>query len=101
MSTDGPVTRRSFLFGAGVALGGLTLAPRQLSRLSPYSRLFSPSRQGSGLSAFRVPFLAEMQVPDPDIFYEGRRPNGVTTSVYEGLISYRPVSAGVTPCTTH
>ena len=32
-----------------------------------------------------------MQVPDPDIFYE-LEGNAVTTSVYEGLIRYKPDS---------
>ena len=32
-----------------------------------------------------------MQVPDPDIFYE-LEGNSVTTSVYEGLVRYKPNS---------
>ena len=36
-------------------------------------------------------FNANMQVPDPDIFYEVEG-NEVTTSVYEGLVRYKPDS---------
>jgi peptide/nickel transport system substrate-binding protein len=40
-----------------------------------------------------IPFLANMQVPDPDIFYEGEGLQ-VTLSVYEGLVRYASVAAG-------
>jgi peptide/nickel transport system substrate-binding protein len=52
---------------------------------------------GSGASTTAAPttlhiaFGADMQVPDPDIFYE-LEGNAVTTSVYEGLIRYKPDS---------
>ena len=39
-------------------------------------------------------FNANMQVPDPDIFYEVEG-NEVTTSVYEGLVAYKPDSAEI------
>jgi peptide/nickel transport system substrate-binding protein len=41
-------------------------------------------------------FNADMQVPDPDIFYEIEG-NAVTTSVYEGLVRYKPDSAEIEP----
>jgi peptide/nickel transport system substrate-binding protein len=49
---------------------------------------------GGGTTAsdvLHVAFSADMQVPDPDIFYE-LEGNLVTTSVYEGLIRYKPNS---------
>ena len=39
-------------------------------------------------------FNADMQVPDPDIFYEIEG-NSVTTSVYEGLVRYKPDSTEI------
>ncbi|HTD51279.1 MAG TPA: ABC transporter substrate-binding protein, partial [Acidimicrobiia bacterium] len=40
-------------------------------------------------TTLHIAFGADMQVPDPDIFYEIEG-NAVTTSVYEGLIRYKP-----------
>ncbi len=39
-------------------------------------------------------FNADMQVPDPDIFYEIEG-NAVTTSLYEGLVRYEPNSTEI------
>ncbi|MEV0343854.1 ABC transporter substrate-binding protein [Nocardia sp. NPDC050713] len=44
----------------------------------------------------RFGFLADMQVPDPDIFYEGEGLQ-VTLSVYEGLVGYKPDSPEIGP----
>lgn len=44
---------------------------------------------GTTASTLRMAFTADMQVPDPDIFYE-LEGNQVVTSVYEGLVRYRP-----------
>jgi peptide/nickel transport system substrate-binding protein len=41
-------------------------------------------------------FNADMQVPDPDIFYEVEG-NEVVTSVYEGLVRYKPDSSEIEP----
>ena len=51
---------------------------------------------GSGASVLRLAFSADMQVPDPDIFYEIEG-NAVTTSVYEGLVRYKPDSKQIEP----
>ena len=42
-------------------------------------------------TTLHLAFGADMQVPDPDIFYE-LEGNAVTTSVYEGLVRYKPDS---------
>lgn len=42
-------------------------------------------------------FGADMQVPDPDIFYEVEG-NAVVTSVYEGLVKYANNSTKIVPC---
>ena len=44
----------------------------------------------------QLAYNADMQVPDPDIFYEIEG-NSVTTSVYEGLVRYKPNSTEIEP----
>ncbi|MBC7373244.1 MAG: ABC transporter substrate-binding protein [Frankiales bacterium] len=50
----------------------------------------------SGAKVLRLAFVADMQVPDPDIFYEIEG-NAVTTSLYEGLVRYVPDSKKIEP----
>jgi peptide/nickel transport system substrate-binding protein len=59
----------------------------------------SGSGSGSGSSVsqsttLNIGFVSDMQVPDPDIFYEVEG-NLVVTSVYEGLIRYKPNSTEI------
>jgi peptide/nickel transport system substrate-binding protein len=51
---------------------------------------------GGAGDTLRLAFGADMQVPDPDIFYEIEG-NAVTTSVYEGLVRYKPDSKEIEP----
>ena len=44
----------------------------------------------------RVPFLADMSVPDPDVFYDIEG-NSVILSVYQGLVKYGPNSTRIVP----
>ena len=44
----------------------------------------------------QLAYNADMQVPDPDIFYEIEG-NSITTSVYEGLVRYKPSSTEIEP----
>jgi peptide/nickel transport system substrate-binding protein len=48
------------------------------------------------LSVVHLAYNADMQVPDPDIFYEIEG-NSVVTSVYEGLVRYKPDVPDVEP----
>ncbi len=43
-----------------------------------------------------IGYVADMQVPDPDIFYEIEG-NSVVTNVYEGLVKYGNNSTAITP----
>src|SRR2546430_5823182 len=43
----------------------------------------------SDATTLHMAFNADMQVPDPDIFYEVEG-NEVVTSAYEGLVRYKP-----------
>jgi len=44
----------------------------------------------------RIPYLADMSVPDPDIFYDIEG-NSVILSAYEGLVTYAPNSNKIVP----
>jgi peptide/nickel transport system substrate-binding protein len=62
----------------------------------------SKSSSGTSGSTGKAPdvinlgFVSDMQVPDPDIFYEIEG-NAVVTSLYEGLVRYKPNSTEVEP----
>ncbi len=76
--------RRTFLKASGLTIGGLSLA----------SLIAACSGAGGGGSStgtltLRLPFLADMQVPDPDIMYEGEGVQ-VMECAYEGLVRYKP-----------
>lgn len=49
---------------------------------------------GTASDVVNLAFNADMQVPDPDIFYEIEG-NAVTTSAYEGLVRYKPDSTEI------
>jgi peptide/nickel transport system substrate-binding protein len=74
--------RRKFLKASGLTVGGLSLAA-----------LIAACGGGGGgpggdTLTLRMPFLADMQVPDPDIMYEGEGVQ-VMESAYEGLVRYK------------
>ncbi len=52
------------------------------------------SKSTSSGDVINLAYNADMQVPDPDIFYEIEG-NSVTTSVYEGLVRYKPNSTEI------
>src|SRR6266702_2807516 len=86
--------RRGFLKAGGLTIGGISLA----SLIAACGAGGSGGGGGSGGSTLtlRMPFMANMQVPDPDIMYEGEGVQ-VMESAYEGLIRYRPGSADIIP----
>ena len=83
--------RRTFLRASGLTVGGISLA----SVIAACGG--APGGGGSGGTlVLRMPFLADMQVPDPDIMYEGEGVQ-VMESAYEGLVRYQPGSATIIP----
>ena len=81
--------RRKFLTASGLTIGGISLA----SVIAACGG--APGGGGSGGTlVLRMPFLADMQVPDPDIMYEGEGVQ-VMESAYEGLVRYKPGSADI------
>ncbi|WP_167102903.1 ABC transporter substrate-binding protein [Mycobacterium sp. DL592] len=83
--------RRAFLKAGGITVGGLGLA----SWLAACGGGTGTQSSGGTLD-LRMPFLADMQVPDPDIMYEGEGVQ-VMESAYEGLVRYRPGSSQIIP----
>ncbi len=83
--------RRAFLKAGGITAGGISLAALIAACGG------APSGSGSGGTlVLRMPFLADMQVPDPDIMYEGEGAQ-LMEFAYEGLVRYRPGSADIVP----
>jgi len=54
------------------------------------------SSTSSASHILRIPYLADMSVPDPDIFYDIEG-NSVILSAYEGLLKYSPNSDKLVP----
>ena len=54
------------------------------------------STGGTASNVLRIPYLADMSVPDPDIFYDIEG-NSVILSAYEGLVKYAPNSDKIVP----
>ena len=52
------------------------------------------SASSADAQVLRVPFLADMSVPDPDVFYDIEG-NSVILSAYEGLLRYEPGSTEI------
>jgi peptide/nickel transport system substrate-binding protein len=83
--------RRAFLKASGLTIGGISLAS-----LIAACGGAPGGGSGSGTLALRMPFLADMQVPDPDIMYEGEGVQVMETA-YEGLVRYQPDSSTIVP----
>jgi peptide/nickel transport system substrate-binding protein len=50
----------------------------------------------SASHTLNIPFVADMSVPDPDIFYDVEG-GAVTQSIYQGLVRYAPDSVKIAP----
>jgi peptide/nickel transport system substrate-binding protein len=97
LTTSRALDRRAFIKGSGTLFGiaGLLGSGGLLSACGDSGS----GSSGSGAVAtdtLRFAFLADMQVPDPDIFYEGEG-NVVMLATYEGLIQYKPDSSEFIP----
>src|SRR5580765_1826449 len=87
-STDSPVLaagmsamdRRSILKLSGLAIGGLSM-----SSLLAACGADGAATSGSDSLTLKMPFIQDMQVPDPDIMYEGEGVQ-VMRACYDGLL---------------
>ncbi len=85
------LSRRSLLKAAGITLGGVSL----LSLLEACGD-GATEEDGAGNLTLRMPFLQDMQVPDPDIMYEGEGVQ-VMEACYDGLVTYKSGTAEIVP----
>ncbi|MFI6928841.1 ABC transporter substrate-binding protein [Streptomyces sp. NPDC050287] len=94
-SADFPagLDRRGFLKAGGLAIGGISLASL-IAACGPEGS--GGGGSGGSKLTLRIPFLADMQVPDPDIMYEGEGVQ-VMESAYEGLVRYKPGTSEFLP----
>jgi peptide/nickel transport system substrate-binding protein len=83
--------RRTFLKVSGLTAGGLSLASFLAACGSG-----TTAKSSGGTLTLRMPFLQDMQVPDPDIMYEGEGVQ-VMDSCYEGLVYYKPGTSQIIP----
>jgi peptide/nickel transport system substrate-binding protein len=81
--------RRTLLRAGAYTAGAMALS-------SLISACAGGASTSSGTLTLKMPFLADMQVPDPDIMYEGEGVQ-VMHAVYDGLVQYRPGSAEIVP----
>lgn len=82
--------RRNFLKASGMTVGGLALA-NLIAACGGEA-----SVDGQRNLTLRMPFLQDMQVPDPDIMYEGEGVQ-VMKSCYEGLVNYKSGTSDIVP----
>ena len=89
---------RRLTAAATVALSATACGSSSSSSSSPTSP--SPGSSGSAPvsapSTVNIGYTADMQVPDPDIFYEIEG-NSVVTNVYEGLVQYGNNTTTIVP----
>jgi peptide/nickel transport system substrate-binding protein len=83
--------RRAFLKASGITIGGVSLAA-----LATACGAGGGSGSNGGTLTLKMPFLADMQVPDPDIMYEGEGVQ-VMESAYEGLVRYKSGTSQIIP----
>jgi peptide/nickel transport system substrate-binding protein len=83
---------------AALAAGALATGCGSSSSSSPGasagSHLVSNTGTSGSATTLRVPYLADMSVPDPDIFYDIEG-NSVILSAYQGLLTYAPGSTKI------
>lgn len=85
------MTLRSRLLAVAVAAAGLSVAGCGAAHKSGSS---GGGGAGGSSDVLRIPYLADMSVPDPDVFYDIEG-NSVILSTYEGLLKYAPESTKI------
>jgi peptide/nickel transport system substrate-binding protein len=84
---------RTLVAVALVAIAGAVAGCGSSSNSSSSS---APAAATSASDILRIPYLGDMSVPDPDIFYDIEG-NSVILSAYEGLVTYAPNSSQIVP----
>ena len=84
------LSRRSLLKAGGITLGSVSL----MSLLQACGD--GATEDSAGNLTLRMPFLQDMQVPDPDIMYEGEGVQ-VMLACYDGLVTYKSGTPEIIP----
>jgi peptide/nickel transport system substrate-binding protein len=95
VSVTQQLDRRAFLQRTGLVATGLGFLG-QSGFLAACGRTNTAGAGAPTTDTLRFAFLADMQVPDPDIFYEGEG-LVVTLSCYDNLLKYKPDSPDIEP----
>jgi peptide/nickel transport system substrate-binding protein len=85
--------RRTLLAAAAIAIAGVVAGCGSSSSSSSTS---TPAAATTASDVLRIPYLGDMSVPDPDIFYDIEG-NSVILSTYEGLVTYAPNTSRIVP----
>ena len=84
--------------GSGKRFAGLAIAVALLASAcgtsSSTTSGSSPANPAAGGTTLHLAYLADMSVPDPDVFYDIEG-NTVILSVYQGLVDYAPNSTTI------
>jgi len=88
--------RRALLAPLALAVVLVAAGCGSSSTTSTTGSATSASSTSSASHILRIPYLADMSVPDPDIFYDIEG-NSVILSAYEGLLKYSPNSDKLVP----
>ena len=92
-----PVSRRVLSpLALVVVLGVATAACSSSKGAGPQANAGGSQSTGAASGTLHLAYLADMSVPDPDVFYDIEG-NTVILSVYEGLIRYKPDSTDFAP----
>lgn len=85
------MTRRTTTLLAVLAAGALAV-----TGCGSAEKKDSASTSSGDSKTLRIPYLADMSVPDPDVFYDIEG-NGVILSQYEGLLKYKAGTLDIEP----
>jgi peptide/nickel transport system substrate-binding protein len=76
------------------ALAAATMVAGCGSSATKSSSAGATGASGAASDTLRIPYLGDMSVPDPDVFYDIEG-NNVILSTYEGLVTYAPNSTKI------
>jgi len=104
VSEEQGIDRRTFLRRTGITAAGLQFVslPALLAACSSSGGTKASTDNSTATSSakgnltLKMPFLLDMQVPDPDIMYEGEGLQ-VMLACYEGLVNYKPGTGTIVP----
>lgn len=92
--TRPPARPRLLLAGAAAALALAVTGCGAKTKDDVATAAGGTTAAGAGSDVLNLPYLADMSVPDPDVFYDIEG-NSVILNTYEGLVKYAPDSTKI------